>query len=80
MKKARYKRPLHYYGRPAKNKPIEIEGKIGVAWGGHEGLTVNMHEGYYWGEENVLKTDLCGRAQGWRYTITSWDCTLGMSE
>lgn len=39
-----------------KGNSIERESKLVAAWGKDgRGLTINQHEGFYWGEENVLK-------------------------
>lgn len=61
MKEARHKRPrivwFNLYEMSREGKPIKKENRLEVACtGGWEyGLTVNGHEGSYWGHENVLK-------------------------
>ena len=52
---------VHYYEISKSCKSLEAESRLVVAWVWQHGwrVTINEHEGSFWGDRNVLKVD-CG--------------------
>lgn len=61
---------------PGKKNSVQTDKKLGVPWGGGEGLPINVHKGHYWGTENVLKLLYGDDGQPCRFTRTSLNHTL----